>query len=236
MDEETLRSLVILGSTTNIMPSIKKTINEYDTLIETLFRSLGTPHTPTGRPGLPPELIRAILFRYGGLASPTALAWHSEPGHQERLAIHRDLVAHRCIGASESRCWCANFSLSSLLAELHAFGTPHQSAFSRTAARHSTLPLPPDNFADYRRRCSMASLLTRIATADTPEYANRVPKIEPRIGHNTSMPYLPVSHRQSITSILLWYTRAGIPVLTPNPTDSASLARAYYTYSPLASN
>lgn len=218
------------------MTSIKNSPNKLSELLETLFCSLGTPHTPTGRPGLPPELIAIILFRHGGLASPTSLAWHSEPGHQERLAIHRDLVAHRCVGASESRCWCANFSLSSLLAELHAFGTPHQSAFSRTAARHSTPPMPPDCFADYRRRCSMASLLTRVATADTPDYANRVPKIEPRIGHNSSIPFLPVSHRQSVTSILLWYTRAGIPVLTPNPTDSGELAHAYYTYSPLASD
>ena len=212
------------------MASTENPTNKPPELLETLFRLLGTPHEATGRPGLPPEVITTILFRHGGLASPTALAWHSESGHAIRLAIHRDLVAHRAVGASESRCWCANFSLSSLLAELHAFGTPHQSAFSRTAARHSTHPLPPDSFADYRRRCSMASLLTRVATADTPDYANRIPKIEPRIGHNTSMPFLPVTHRLSVTSILLWYTRAGIPVLTQNPTDSGELAHAYYVW------
>ena len=212
------------------MISTENPTNTTPEFLETLFHSLGTPQEATGRPALPPEVIAIILFRYGGLASPTALAWHSEQGHQERLAIHRDLVAHRCVGASESRCWCANFSLSSLLAELHAFGTPHQSAFSRTAARHSILPLPSDNFADYRRRCSMASLLTRIATADTPESANRVPKLEPRIGHNTSMPYLPVSHRQSITSILLWYEQAGIPAPTKIPIDIGELVRAYYVW------
>jgi len=212
------------------MVSIENPTNNPPELLQTLFCLLGTPHEAAGRPGLPPELITAILFRHGGLASPSALAWHSEPGHAIRLAIHRDLVAHRAVGAAESRCWCANFSLSSLLAELHAFGTPHQSAFSRTAARHSAPPMPPDNFADYRRRCSMASLLTRVATADTPNYANRVPKIEPRIGHNTSAPYLPVSHRFSVTNILLWYTKTGIPVLTDHPTDSAKLARAYYRW------
>lgn len=90
--------------------------------------------------------------------------------------------------------------------------------------------MPPDSFADYRRRCSMASLLTRVATADTPEYANRVPKIEPRIGHNTSRPFLPVTHRHSVTSILLWYNQAGIPVPTKNPTNSDELVRAYYIW------
>lgn len=122
------------------------------------------------------------------------------------------------------------FSLSTLLAELHAFDTPHQSAFSRIAARHSSTAMPPNNYADYRSRCSMASLLTRVATADIPDYAKRIPKIEPRIGHNTSMPFLPVSHCQSVTSILLWYTQAGISVLTHKLTDSAALACAYYIW------
>ena len=184
---------------------------------------------------LPPELIVRILYHHRGLTSPTGLAWRTEPGHASRLEIHRDLVEHRAVGASESRCWCADFSISSLLAELHAFGTPHQSALSRTAARHSTPPLPPDNFSAYRRRCTMASLLTRIATADTPHLAERTPQIGPRIGRDASAPYLPVNYRFSATAILPWFARAGIPVLC-DPTSVEELVRGYYLGDMLSPN
>lgn len=189
-----------------------------------LFRVLGTVG------GLPPEIIAKILYEHNGLSSPTAVAWRTEPGHASRLEIHRDLVAHRAVGASESRCWCADFSISSLLAELHAFGTPHQSALSRKAARHSTPPQPPDNFSAYRRRCSMASLLTRVATADDPVLAVRVPPIRPRIGHDTSAPFLPISHRCSHSGIFAWFARAGILVLTENPISIPDLVREYYAH------
>lgn len=189
-----------------------------------LFRLLSV----VGR--LPPELVAKILYRHNGLSSPTALAWRTEPGHVSRLEIHRDLVAHRAVGASESRCWCADFSIGSLLAELHAFGTPHQSALSRKAARHSTPPRPPDNFTAYRRRCSMASLLTRIATAGDPMLSARVPPIAPRIGRDASAPFLPVSHRFSHAALLTWFTRAGIPVLCENPLSTPELVREYYAH------
>lgn len=184
--------------------------------------------TNVGR--LPMEIVLQILYRYGGLASPTALAWHTAPGHTERLAIHRDLVAHRAVGASESRCWCADFSISSLLAELHAFGTPHQSALSRTAALHSAPLRAPDNFAAYRKRCALASLLTRVATADAPHLASRVPRIQPRIGHDTSHPFLPVSHRFAVSGILPWFVRAGIPVTIADPKSVPALIREYYAH------
>jgi hypothetical protein len=142
--------------------------------------------------GLPPELIVFILYKHGGLMSSSALAWNTEPDHASRLKIHYDMVSHRAVGASENRCWCANFSISPLLAELHAFGTPHQSAFSHTAARHSNPPRYPDKFTTYRRRCGMASLLTRVATAAHPTLAVRVPTIQSRIGRDASAPFLPV--------------------------------------------
>jgi hypothetical protein len=191
------------------------------TMLWTLLRVVG---------GLPPELVILILYRHGGLMSPSALAWHTEPGHTSRLEIHYELVAHRAVGASESRCWCADFSISSLLAELHAFGTPHQSAFSQTAARHSDPPRFPDTFTTYRRRCAMASLLTRVATAAHPTLADRVPTIAPRIGRDASAPFLPVSSRLSHAAILPWYARARIPVLPDNPTDPGELARLYYAW------
>ena len=61
------------------------------TVLWTLLREVG---------GLPPEIVVLILYRHGGLMSPSALAWHTEPGHTSRLEIHYDLVAHRAVGAS----------------------------------------------------------------------------------------------------------------------------------------
>ena len=177
---------------------------------------------------LPPELIVKILYEHRGLSSPTAICWRTEPGHASRLEIHRDLVAHRAIGASESRCWCADFSISSLLAELHAFGTPHQSALSRKAARHSTPARPPDNFTAYRKRCSMASLLTRIATADSPLLSSRVPPLGPRIGRDASAPFIPINHRRLHSAVLAWFACGGIPILTDDPTSVPELVREYY--------
>lgn len=176
---------------------------------------------------LPPELIIRILYYHRGLVAPSAIAWQTEPGHAARLRIHRKLVSHRAVGAAEGRCWCAGFSLSALLPELHAFGTPHQSAMSRMAARHTAPARPPDNFSAYRPRCAFASLLTRVATSDSPELARRVPGIQPRVGHDAEAPFLPVNHRLTAAAILPWFVRAGIQA-TDGQASVPDLVREYY--------
>jgi hypothetical protein len=179
---------------------------------------------------LPPEIINFILFNCGGIASPSGIAWRGHPVLKRHMAIHRQLLIEKDAATSESRCWCQGFSLTRVLCEIHAFGTSQQVALSPHTVHHSSPPLFPLGNITYRNRCSLASLLTRIAANSLlPENkVNDIVSIENRIPHNVSAPFIPVNIHMPTGAIGAWFVRTFKTTPIGLLSDKEALVCAYY--------
>ena len=183
---------------------------------------------------LPLEIVNMIIYKYNGLATASAVAWHTDTLLHLQLLVHKTLIQKRGARASESRCWCAGFNLGKVLCEAHAFGTSQQVPLTKYTVRHTTAPLYPITHITYRYRCSQASLLTRVACVlfqpdrDRELQINPLPSVDDRIWHNASMPFIPITIQSQIGTIYAWFIRTykNVPIALQNDTDA--LIYAYY--------
>lgn len=182
--------------------------------------------------GLPLEIANLILYTHGGIASPSGAAWRADRLLPLQLTVHQKLIRTHGACVSEGRCWCSGFNLTKVLCEAHAFGTSQQIPLGSHTVRHTSPPLFPMGHITYRHRCSMASLLTRIAAASLlpaePGRGPSLPHIDNRICHDASAPFMPISVHSPLGAIYAWFVRTHKNVPIALRDDPEALIYAYY--------
>lgn len=184
---------------------------------------------------LPIEIVNLILYKHGGIASPSGVAWRTDRLLPLQLSIHKKLIQRKGAATSEARCWCSGLNLAKVLCEAHAFGTSQQLPLTRHTVHHTSPPLFPMGHITYRGRCSLASLLTRIAadsllphTTHGDAAHHEMPSVRHRICHDASAPFIPITIHSPRGAIYAWFVRTykNVPIAIQD--DAEALIYAYY--------
>ena len=164
---------------------------------------------------LPHEIVNLILYKHGGIASPSGVAWRTDYLFSRRLETHKKLIMTTGVNSCGVKCWCTGLNLAKVLKEAHAFGTSQQIPLGQFTVRHTSPPPFSTDSISYHCRCSLASVLTRIALvslAPTNYWLDQqaydyLPAIEDSISHDASTPFIPITIYSPLSVIHAWYVR-----------------------------